>query len=246
VHLDERVTITTPEGVTVELVLAGLGSRFMATLLDAVIQSVLIVVLTLGGAAAEAASMGVVVAFAVVTTFLVLFAYALVFELLDSGRTPGKRAAGIRVVGAGGAPVGFLASATRNLLRIVDFLPLFYVVGSIAIVVTRDNRRLGDLAAGTLVVRERFGGRGADSTLVAPLTVSADQVATWDVSAVDGEELDAVQLFLNRRLQLPHAIRSHFALELVRRLWPKVSGLPQQAHPEYILEGIVTAKRLRT
>ena len=82
--------------------------------------------------------------------------------MLNGGRTPGKNALGIRVVGRNGEPIDFVTSAVRNMLRIIDFLPLFYLVGSIAIVATQHDQRLGDLAAGTLVVRERFRGQSID------------------------------------------------------------------------------------
>jgi hypothetical protein len=68
---------------------------------------------------------------------------------------------------------------------------------------------------------------------------------TWDVSAVGSEELRVLRLFLDRRLALPWPIRSYFAGELLQRFWPKVPGLPTNAHPEYILEGIVVAKQAR-
>src|SRR5207244_5263014 len=77
---------------------------------------------------------------------------------LNPGRTIGKQAAGIRVVGPTGEPVRFLASAVRNISRIVDFLPFFYLVGTISIIATARDQRLGDLAPGTLVIRDRFPG----------------------------------------------------------------------------------------
>ena len=95
-------------------------------------------------------------AFAVmgVTFFSLLFVYPLAFELAAGGRTPGKRWSSLRVVCDNGSPVTFRASALRNLLRLVDMLPGLYLVGAIAIFATRSNQRLGDLAAGTIVVRE--------------------------------------------------------------------------------------------
>ena len=71
-------------------------------------------------------------------------------------------------------------------------------------------------------------------------------VATWDVSAVNANELQAVRRFLDRRLELRWAARSYFALDLANRLGPKVAGIPANSHPEYVLEGIVVAKRDRT
>ena len=240
-QLDNRVTFATPEGVTLELVLAGLGSRFLARLLDTVIQGSLIAALAI--AVGASGSPGWLQAVAIVLSFLVLFAYDIILETLNNGRTVGKLAAGIRVVGRNGEPVRFLASAVRNIARILDFLPLLYLIGTISIVTTPRGQRVGDLAAGTIVARDRFPGL---AHAPAPLTVTPAAVATWDVSAVSANELQAVRHFLDRRLELRWAARSYFALDLANRLGPKVAGIPANSHPEYVLEGIVVAKQGRT
>jgi uncharacterized RDD family membrane protein YckC len=241
VQLDNRVTFATPEGVTLELVLAGLGSRFLARLLDTVIQGSLIAALAI--AVGASGSPGWLQAIAIVLSFLVLFAYDIILETLNHGRTVGKVAAGIRVVGRNGEPVRFLASAVRNIARILDFLPFLYVIGTISIVATQRGQRVGDLAAGTIVARDRFPGLAHTP---APLTVTPAAVATWDVSAVSANELQAVRHFLDRRLELRWAARSYFALDLANRLGPKVAGIPANSHPEYVLEGIVVAKQGRS
>ena len=239
--LDERVTIATPEGVSLELVLAGVGSRFMARLLDTVIQ--LAIILALAIAISVASPPGVVRAGARVLLFLVIFAYDVPFEMLNGGRTVGKQAAGIRVVGNAGESVRFFPSAIRNILRIVDFLPVFYTIGVVSIVSTQRDQRLGDLAAGTIVVRDRFPGLG--SALHAPATVPVGAVATWDVSGLDAVDLATIHQFLDRRLSLPLPTRAHFANELAARVGPKVAGAPYGTHPEYLLEGVVVAKQAR-
>ena len=239
-QLDNRVTFATPEGVVLELVLAGLGSRFLARLLDTVIQGALIIALAIGIGATRAP--GWILALSFVFIFLIVFAYDVLFEVLNNGRTIGKQAAGIRVLGQGGEPIRFLASAVRNIVRIIDFLPVFYLVGSISIVTTQHDQRLGDLAAGTIVARDRFPGL----TLTAPpITVTPAAVATWDVSAVSTTEVQAVRQFLDRRLDLRAPARAYFAADLVNRLAPKVVGIPPNSHPEYVLEGIVMAKQGR-
>jgi len=241
VQLDNRVTFATPEGVTLELILAGLGSRFLARLLDTAIQGALIAALAI--AVGASGSPGWLQAIAIVLSFLVLFAYDIILETLNNGRTVGKLAAGIRVVGGNGEPVRFLASAVRNIARILDFLPFLYLIGTISIVATQRGQRVGDLAAGTIVARDRFPGL---AHVPAPLTVTPAAVATWDVSAVSPNELQAVRHFLDRRLELRWAARSYFALDLANRLGPKVAGIPANSHPEYVLEGIVVAKQGRS
>jgi uncharacterized RDD family membrane protein YckC len=241
VQLDDRVTLATPEGVALELILAGLGSRFLARLLDTVIQVGLIIALAfvVGGLG----SPGWIEAIAFVLVFLILFAYDIVFETLNHGRTIGKQAAGIRVVGRAGEPVRFFASAARNIARILDFLPFFYLIGAVSIIATERDQRIGDLAAGTLVMRDRFPGL---ARAAAPITVTADAVATWDVSAVGAGELQAVRQFLERRLDLTWPARNYFAADLAGRLAPRVAGIPANSHPEYVLEGIVVAKQGRS
>ncbi|HVW34689.1 MAG TPA: RDD family protein, partial [Acidimicrobiia bacterium] len=153
---DDRLAIPTPEGVELELVLAGLGSRLVATLVDYLIKTALLLALVfIGGAVAGDESGGFGAAVFIVASFAVFFVYDVAFETLASGRTPGKRAAGLRVVRLAGEPVGFVASAVRNLLRLVDSLPGIYAVGAACVLFSRRNQRLGDMAAGTLVVRER-------------------------------------------------------------------------------------------
>jgi uncharacterized RDD family membrane protein YckC len=243
VTLDDQITIATPEGLEFDLVLAGLGSRFVARLVDSLLQMGIILALIV---VQVAISTGWFVAVLIVSYFVTLFVYDVLFEVFASGRTPGKRAAGLRVVRTAGQPVGFLASSVRNILRLVDFLPSAYLVGTISIVVSRHNQRLGDLAAGTLVVRERDARpRAADWAAWSRPTVPLDAVVGWDVSAVTPAEVAAVRAFLDRRLTLPPDARARFGYELAVRLGAKVSGIPAGAHPEYVLEGVLVAKEHR-
>ncbi len=240
-RLDDRVTIATPEGVTLDLVLAGLGSRFVARLLDTVIQVSIIIALAIGGYAFGAS--GALLAVGVIVIFLVMLAYDIPFELFNGGRTIGKMTAGIRVVGGGGEPIGFLGSAIRNILRLVDFLPVLYLTGAITIISTERDQRLGDLAAGTIVVRDKFPG--LESAVLAPLTVPSEAVARWDVSAIDAQDLATIRQFLDRRLMLAWHVRTYFGTALAARVAPMVAGAPPNAHPEFLLEGVVVAKQQR-
>src|SRR5204862_1100904 len=142
---DDRVTIATPEGIELELVLAGVGSRFAASLLDVAVQ--LGAIFALAVVLGPLGSNGYVVALFLVAIFLILFAYDIALETWNRGRRIGKLAAGLRVVRVGGAPERVLTAAVRNFLRLVDSLPAFYVAGAVAILLTGRNQRLGDLAA---------------------------------------------------------------------------------------------------
>src|SRR5689334_14104449 len=147
-ELDDRLVIATPEGVELELMLAGLGSRAVGGIVDGIIQVVVIV----ATAVVVSDKGGVGEAIFAIVAFLMLFAYNVLFEVWGGGRTPGKHSAGLRVVRSSGASVGLGASALRTVIRLIDLLPGVYVVGSISILVTKRNQRLGDLAADTIVV----------------------------------------------------------------------------------------------
>jgi uncharacterized RDD family membrane protein YckC len=237
---EDRLTIETPEGVPLELTLAGVGSRFASAIVDYLIQTLILVALglVLGlGAGLDPSGSALAAAVYLVSFFVVFNGYEIGFEVLNSGRTPGKRLNGLRVVRESGAPVTFGTSAVRNILRLVDILPGTYLVGMTSILVTRRNQRLGDLAAGTLVVRERRAL--PPETRISP-SVTAP---AWDTSAIDGREIDAVVAFLGRRGELAAGARIQIAGELAGRLRPKVGGAVGSESDEMFLERLVAAKR---
>jgi uncharacterized RDD family membrane protein YckC len=240
---DDRISIPTPEGIELELVLAGLGSRLVAALIDFVIKGAVLLALSVIGGAVGGDKGGFFAAFVIVASFLVFFGYDVAFETLAAGRTPGKRVAGLRVVRLGGEPVGFVASAVRNLLRLVDSLPGIYAVGAVCILVSRRNQRLGDLAAGTLVVRERRAP--LPGVVSIPDFAAADRFAAWDVSGVTPFELVTVRRFLERRFDLDPTARGRLGWELAERLRPKVAGAPAGMAPEEFLETLATVKASR-
>jgi uncharacterized RDD family membrane protein YckC len=239
---DDRLTIATPEGVSLDLLLAGLGSRFIGAIVDVVVQLALLVALYAVFSATT--SNGFVLAIFSIVAFLVLFGYDVLFEVANAGRTPGKLVAGLRVLRHDGRSVDFVTSAVRNLLRIVDFLPSLYVVGVVMIVATRDHQRLGDLAAGTIVVRERRAVTQA-VPLPPPALAPDAPYLTWDVSAVTPDEVATVRSFLERRTTITPAARAQLAWELSARLRGKVGGPHDQWPPEPFLEAIVAAKSAR-
>ena len=237
---EDRLTIDTPEGVPLELTLAGIGSRFAAALIDYIFQTIILVALLLVlrfGVGVDPGSIGVAAAFWFVGFFVVFWGYDVAFEVLNSGRTPGKAMNGLRVVRESGAPVTFGTSAVRNVIRIIDILPGAYLVGMASIQVTRRNQRLGDLAAGTLVIREPR--RLPPEVRISPSV----QAPAWDTSAIGPQELDAVAAFLARRGDLAAGARIQIAAELAGRLRPKVGGTTTSEDDEMFLERLVAAKR---
>ncbi len=269
--LEDRYIAATPEGVSLSVVLAGLGSRFTAYLLDALFQGVALIVFALalgalvrnGGETSSLVASGAFALFAAVD----LIGYFVVFDLLWSGRSPGKRITGLRVVRVGGGPVGFWSSILRNVLRLVDVLPSFYLVGSVLILATPRNQRLGDLDAGTVVVRQRTGavtamgarswadpgqwtapvggGRGWVPTSPAGPGVVPAELAHWDVSAVGPNEVMLAGMFLSNRHGYAPEARARLGIDLANRIWPLVAGAPPTLAPEQFLEAVVLVKSIR-
>ena len=239
VGFDDRLAIATPEGVEVELTLAGIGSRFIAAGIDVTIQTVIVIALAVvlrpaGDAGVAIFTSGV---------FALIFFYDVLFEVLARGRTPGKRVTGLRVVGPGGRPIALVRSVVRNILRVIDILPGFYAVGMTVIFITRRNQRIGDLVAGTHVVRERHGDRYEPPLLWLPQDTSA--AATWDVSAVSSDEVATVRSFLERRDDLRPGPRLSLAGQLAAGLRPRVPGVPPSMGDEAFLELLVAVKAER-
>lgn len=147
-RLDSLFTAETPEGIALVLRPAGVVARFHAFAIDGAIR--------LGLLIAASIALGVMGRFGTGVFLIVYFAlewlYPVVFELLPAGATPGKRAMGLRVVMDSGLPVTPAASVVRNLLRVADFMPMLYAFGVVCMGTRPDFKRLGDLAAGTLVV----------------------------------------------------------------------------------------------
>ena len=154
----DKLTIDTPEQVPLEFMLAGIGSRFMAAFLDILIEAVVYLALFLltllwwsSGWLTGSRSIWWSALISLVA-FCLNWGYYAVFEALWKGQTPGKRWAGIRVIKDSGRPITVFEAISRNLIRFVDFLPLFYGIGVITMLLNQKHRRLGDYVAGTLVV----------------------------------------------------------------------------------------------
>jgi uncharacterized RDD family membrane protein YckC len=246
VDYEDRITIATPEGVDLELTLAGVGSRFTSALVDLAIQLALLAAFAVLFLWVDPVGGGVGTAIFTVLGFLLFAGYDIVFEVYASGRTPGKRLNGLRVVRDDGSPVAFLTSAVRNVLRLIDILPTLYLVGIVTILVTRRNQRLGDLAAGTLVVRERLAAgtrRWRPDDVTSPS--HGPGWSSWDVSGITREEVAAVRRFLDRRYELTSEARTRLGDELAEALRPRVPGVPDTVRGETFLEQLAAAKRAR-
>jgi len=249
----DQLTIETPEQTSLDFTVAGIGSRFLALALDTLIQiAVGIVVgiagmITLGATAAFASSSGMwAAAIFILFYFLLYFGYFALFEIIWNGQTPGKRVVGIRVVKDSGRPLTPAESIGRNLMRIVDYLPALYAIGIVSAILTKENKRLGDLVAGSLVVRE------ASLASLKPVWQTDQpqaQVATSSYGAANlaPQEFALIESFLTRRSELDYDIRLRMADQIFFRLKPKLT-LPADASlsAEAILEALAYERRTAT
>ena len=188
--LGDELVVATPELVTFGYQLAGPGSRFLAQLIDFPIQVAVLLLaifagVSLGALAGFNGSVALIAT--LVLAFIVVWGYYPVSEAVWSGKTIGKYAFGLRVVGDQGEPVQLSQVVVRNLVRIVDFLPFFYGIGIIALFWNGRGKRLGDLAAGTVVVRERAPVRLSQlraGAAAEPSGLAAPRVAPGEVALV--------------------------------------------------------------
>jgi uncharacterized RDD family membrane protein YckC len=153
---DTDLIVATPERVSFDYQVAGLGTRAIAQFLDLLIVLGILVAVFFVALAAGAVGVdnGIVTLLGVIGAFVTIFGYFWVSEALWSGQTVGKRAFRLRVVGDRGEPLTFMQAGIRNVVRIVDFLPYAYGVGLIVLFANGKGKRLGDLAAGTIVVKD--------------------------------------------------------------------------------------------
>lgn len=163
--LDTVVAAETPEGILLELRPAGLSARFYAFAIDWLIR------LTVVYAASIVASImgGIGTAFWIILFFVLEWFYPIAFELGRAGATPGKRIFGLKVVMDNGLPITPAASFTRNLLRAADFLPFLYGLAVVSMLLRADSKRLGDIAAATLVVHQPRAAPRISLDSVAPI-----------------------------------------------------------------------------
>lgn len=155
--MPEQLTVITPENIELRFQMAGLYSRGQAQFYDffyQIVASVVLYVSPLFIGFGGYGSSGIYAAYSMIVYFLLFWGYYPFFELYCDGQTPGKRKLGLRVVTVDGGRIGFAASLARNILRVVDFLPLCFLTGMAAVLFSERHQRLGDLAAGTIVIRD--------------------------------------------------------------------------------------------
>ena len=212
--LHRRVAVDTPEHVRLDYVLADLGSRAAALAIDIAVMAGTVLLLGLGlyysrllGDVVESASRTILV----FASFFAQWGYFMLFEGLDGGRTPGKRVVGLRVIHAGGEPLTFQGSALRNLIRIVDLQPVFSgLAGAVCILVNKRAQRLGDLVAGTIVVRDAGGSELLGTDEPPPSRVGRPLLSV--------EQFELLASYVARRDRLDQGVRRRVARSVLDAL----------------------------
>jgi uncharacterized RDD family membrane protein YckC len=253
---DTDLIVSTPERVSFDYQLAGLGTRALAQILDLLIVSGLLLAISFVALyAAAAASAAAATLIAVIGGFVVIFGYFWVSEGLWSGQTIGKKAFRLRAVGDRGEPLTATQAGIRNVVRIIDFLPYAYGVGLIVLFVNGKGKRLGDLAAGTIVVKDSdsvalwqlpgattpvppVGGPGLLSN---PYTAASP--AEVSLRRLDPELRRFVSSYARRRPELSIAVRVQLAGQLQSSLRSAVPDLFAQGGPLAALDHLADLER---
>jgi uncharacterized RDD family membrane protein YckC len=245
----DKLIIDTPEQVHLEFTLAGIGSRFMAVFLDVLIEALLYLILFfltflwLSGGIFSATRSIWWNAIVTLIIFCINWGYYAIFEALWKGQTPGKRWAGIRVIKETGRPINAFEAIARNLVRFIDFLPGFYGVGVLTMLLNSRNRRLGDYVAGTIVVHETSD---RESSLFFNTPVRAD-FTLHQAAGLTVQEAELIETFLARRLEIPAEVRRYNAQRITDMVSARLQ-IPPEARPpdnENFLELMVREFRNR-
>ena len=227
---NDILNIGTPENVIFGYDVAGIGSRFIAALVDSLIILILqgivysTLFLLLGRESLfERNNTTWLIALFSLIAFALLWGYYIFFEMLWNGQSPGKRWSGLRVIRADGAPITLAESMIRNLVRLIDFLPVYYGVGVVTMFVNDQSRRLGDMAAGTLVVRDKetvtlstLESTAQEPSLLGFHFSEEDLNMELPLAKLTAAEIQVAEEFLRRRVSLPN--RSRLARSIVASL----------------------------
>lgn len=241
--LDDYLNIETPENVAFGYDIAGLGSRFLAALVDTflllilqlIVNFVLLFLVRILLESLLPAGSNVTIwltAMLSLVAFAFFWGYYIFFEMIWNGQSPGKRWVGLRVIRTDGTPITLSESIIRNLIRLIDFLPMYYGVGVVTMFINDQSRRLGDLAAGTLVVRDQatitLESLATKSTLpVVPILSISPRTAHLPVERLGVQEMLMVEDFFRRRSEL--ANRSELARRLLNLLFERMQMEPPAA-----------------
>lgn len=239
-----RRGLVTPEAVLLDFEVAGLASRLLSRMLDLIALSIGMWILSF---AAQFASFFVgetgLIVIVIVGGAILFFGYPIVGEVKMRGRTFGKQLLGLRVVTNEGGPVRARHAIVRSMFQVVD---VFLAIGVISGILTARTQRLGDLVAGTFVVREPKAGAVSGAVMFPPPRGYEGYVAMLDVTTVKPEQYEVVRSFLLRVLELAPGPRHELALRLANPLARQINAvIPPNLHPELFLVCLIAAYQNR-
>lgn len=241
--MNDHLSVETPEQISINYQKAGVGSRFYAALLDTLLLG-LIVLIGLYVNYNFLREFGEVLgnwlgAIGGILIFAMFWGYFMLFEITTNGQSPGKYALGLRVIKDGGYPISFGDSAIRNLVRLVDFLPFFYGTGLIVMLISGNWQRLGDLAAGTLVVRTTRKTKVDLNQSITPTDISSDEplYSDWiQPMLVTDSDFDMIKEYLRRRPELSPIRRLELARTIGRPIAEKMGGESAINYDKFLAE----------
>ncbi len=217
---NDKLTIETPEQTSLEYPLSGVGSRCLALLLDMLIQigvAVLLIAIYLYALSQRLGTGGHWIQAIIYLGFFVLdLGYFAIFESIWNGQTPGKRWTHLRVIQDSGKPIQVWQAIARNVIRLLDQFPGFYPVGLVSALLSRQNKRLGDYVAGTVVVHERPLAKIELGWTGTPVT--ATPTAPLGTTRLGVEEVRLIETFLERRSSLEDSVRVRMANQIAARV----------------------------
>lgn len=257
-HLDSHVNVEGVENVKLQLKLAGMGSRMLAFMLDLLIQIVIMMAAYLTYFAIAVPIGFLDIYFEVylfdyliapsffIIIFIVIWGYFIIFELTWKGQTPGKKCLGIKVVQDNGSPINFISSFLRNILRIADafpFIPAPYAAGLISIFVSANEKRLGDMVAGTVVVKVPSDGRPAVIHEILPEREGisdAGSLLAKKIHKLTANDIDLLRDFIERRVTLGQERSAVLGRQLAGAMAVRM-GLSTPEDPERFLLEVASA-----
>lgn len=241
--------IKTPEFVTLQFKLAGLGSRAAAIIIDLLIITIVNILLgviayfTMNSLEELILTMDVAMPIAIVVVIIFIFywGYFLIFEYFNGGKTIGKKIVGIRVIQDNGHSITLLSSIIRNLMRIIDMLPIGYFIGIVMIFFHSKHQRFGDIVAGTIVVHEREGRQNSlikkvEKTLASrSLSKESFHIEPWQLRALGKKEWELVKTYSYRLEQISPDVKNKLTRQVASIIFPKI-GLEMEGKHSQTLE----------
>lgn len=249
-HLFNRVKYRTPESVEIEFTLAGIGNRAWALLIDYLVLATILTVLLIAWVIIVnqlsnflsqifGDKFGLwIIALTMIVGFVVYAGYFVFFETMWQGQTPGKQAAKIRVIRDDGRPIGMQQATLRALLRPFDE---FMFIGAFLIIFSGKEKRLGDLAAGTLVIQTETQTQSTNFII-------SEQAKSWhqeliqmtDLSVLLPDDFAVIREYLQRRRTMSPKARTELAQKLAQQLTEilNLDNLPAAIHPDLLLEAV--------